>query len=73
MLQREHSAILSTFIKLSIVIKMIVLSIFEWSFYTGFTVHVQNILTAKFVIYHNTASVYRVHILNTHFLTLPID
>ena len=33
-----HSAILSTFIKLSFVIKIFVLSIFEWPFYTGFTV-----------------------------------
>ena len=38
MLQREHSAICSTFIKLPVVIKTIVLSIFEWPFYTGFTV-----------------------------------
>ena len=38
MLQGEHSAILLTFIKLPFVIKIIVLSIFEWSFYTGFTV-----------------------------------
>ena len=38
MLQVEHSAILSTFIKLPIVIKIFVLSIFEWPFYTGFTV-----------------------------------
>ena len=38
MLQREHSAILLTFIKLLVVIKTIVLSIFEWPFYTGFTV-----------------------------------
>ena len=35
----EHSAILSTFIKLPFVIKILVLSIFEWPFYTGFTVH----------------------------------
>ena len=34
----EHSAILSTFIKLPFVIKIIVLSIFEWPFYKGFTV-----------------------------------
>ena len=34
----EHSAILLTFIKLPFVIKIIVLSIFEWPFYTGFTV-----------------------------------
>ena len=32
MLQREHSAILSTFIKLPFVIKIFVLSIFEWPF-----------------------------------------
>ena len=38
MLQREHSAILSTFIKLPFVIKIFVLSIFEWPFHTGFTV-----------------------------------
>ena len=38
MLQVEHSAILSTFIKPPIVIKIFVLSIFEWLFYTGFTV-----------------------------------
>ena len=34
----EHSAILSTFIKLPFVIKIFVLSIFEWPFYSGFTV-----------------------------------
>ena len=38
MLQGEHSAILLTFIKLPFVIKIFVLSFFEWSFYTGFTV-----------------------------------
>ena len=38
MLQGEHSAILSTFIKLSFVIKIFVLSIFEWPLKTGFTV-----------------------------------
>ena len=38
--QGEHSAILSTFIKLPFVIKSFVLSIFEWPFYTGFTVTV---------------------------------
>ena len=34
MLQREHSAILCTFIKLSGVIKTFILSIFVWPFYT---------------------------------------
>ena len=38
MLGGEHSAILSTFIKLPFVIKIFVLSIFEWPFYTSFTV-----------------------------------
>ena len=32
------TAILLTFIKLPFVIKVFVLSIFEWPFYTGFTV-----------------------------------
>ena len=35
----EHSAILSTFIKLPFVVKIFVLSIFEWPLKTGFTVH----------------------------------
>ena len=39
MLQGEHSAILLTFIKLPFVIKIFILSIFEWPFYTGFTVY----------------------------------
>ena len=38
MLQGEHSAILSTFIKLPFVTKIFVLSIFEWPFYTCFAV-----------------------------------
>ena len=39
MLQGEHSAILWSFIKLPFVIKIFVLSIFEWLLKTGFTVH----------------------------------
>ena len=35
---REHSAILSTFIKLRFAINIFVLSIFEWPLKTGFTV-----------------------------------
>ena len=35
---KEHSAILSTFIKLPFVFKIFVLSIFEWLLKTGFTV-----------------------------------
>ena len=41
MLQREHSAILSTFSKLPFSIKTFVLSIFKWSLKTGFIVHSQ--------------------------------
>ena len=40
------SAILLTFIKLPFVIKIFVLSIFEWPFYTGLT------LSINFVYYH---------------------
>ena len=39
----EHSAILLTFIKLPFVIKVFVLSIFEWPFYTGFTVSLKDV------------------------------
>ena len=38
MLQGEHSAILSTFIKLPFVIIIFVLSVFEWPLKTGLTV-----------------------------------
>ena len=38
----EHSAILSTFIKLPFIIKTFVLSIFEWLLKTGFTVQLCN-------------------------------
>ena len=41
--QGEHSAILLIFIKQPFVIKIFVLSIFEWPFYTGFTVHIDTI------------------------------
>ena len=40
MLQGEHSAILLTFIKLPFAIKIFALTVFEWPFYKGFTVHV---------------------------------
>ena len=39
MLQGEHSAILSIFIKLPFVNKIFLLSIFEWPLKTCFTVH----------------------------------
>ena len=38
MLPLEHSAILLTFIKLPFVLQFFVLSMFEWPFYTGFTI-----------------------------------
>ena len=37
---REHSAILSSFIKLQFVFKTFVLSIFEWPLKTGFIVNI---------------------------------
>ena len=48
-LQGEQSAILSTFIKLPLVIKIFVLSNFEWPLKTGFTVFISLILPTKFV------------------------
>ena len=44
MLQGEHSAILSIFFKPPFVNKIFVLSIFEWQFYTGFTVFIVNVV-----------------------------
>ena len=39
MFQGEHSALISTFIKLPFLIKIFVLSIFGWPHKTGFTVY----------------------------------
>ena len=47
----EHSAILSTFIKLPFVFKTFILSIFEWSLKTGFTV------LSRAVLYESSISV----------------
>ena len=49
MLQREHSAILSTFIKLSFSIKTFVLSISKRLLKTGFTVHSKESLVYKWL------------------------
>ena len=51
MIQGEHSAILLIFIKLPFVIKIFVLSIFEWPFYTGFTVLASSIHTEDYMIF----------------------
>ena len=51
MLQKEHSAILSTFIKLPLVFMIIVFSIFEWLFYTGFTVYYQLALVLSVMLH----------------------
>ena len=52
MLQGEHSAILSTFIKLAFVIKIIFLSsIFEWRLKTGFAVTENGILSVSFCMH----------------------
>ena len=48
----EHSAILLTFIKLPFVIKVFVMSIFEWPFYTGFTVFCYKIDISDFCFMH---------------------
>ena len=43
MLQGEHSAILLTIIKLPFVIKIFIMSIFEWPFKTDFTLVTNNL------------------------------
>ena len=54
MLPLEHAPeILLTFIKLPFAIKIFVLSIFEWPFYTGFTVNLQNLLLHMMIQSHN--------------------
>ena len=53
----EHSAILSTFIKLPFVFKTFFLSIFEWPLKTGFTVlHVTRIGTYVLCLLVNVLS-----------------
>ena len=49
-LQNEHSAKLSTFIKLPLVPKIFAKSQFEWPFYTGLTVYD---LSKKFTVASN--------------------
>ena len=51
MLQGEHSAILSTFIKLPFSIKTFVLHIFEWLLQTGFTVSAISYFTYLTLLY----------------------
>ena len=48
-----HSAILSSFKRLPFVIKIFVLSIFEWPFYTGFNVNCQGMPTTMYSILVN--------------------
>ena len=53
MLQGAHPAIFSTFIKLPFVIKIFVLSIYEWLFYAGFTLLQFYPSTLAIVIFSN--------------------
>ena len=50
----KNSAILSTFMKLPIAIKIFILSIVEWPFYTGFTVLLSRGLAIFTVSLHQT-------------------
>ena len=56
---QEHSAILSTCIKLLFVIKIFVLSIFECPFYTGFTVSTISSFILSFAQVLQTALIYQ--------------
>ena len=61
---QEHSAILSTFIKLPIVIKTFVLVYFERPFYTGFTVCVMSISISQICPEQMSIGSYHLNILN---------
>ena len=50
---REHSAILSTFIKLPFVFKTFVSSMFEWPLKTGFTVYYKVPKSHEFVSFYS--------------------
>ena len=56
MLQGEHSAILLTFIEVPFVIKIVVLSIFEFLFKTGFTEVNQYTKDYNIIMFTTTAS-----------------
>ena len=60
---REHSAILSTYIKLPFVVKTFVLSIFQWPLQTGFTVFNIYLTPYKlpFVVKTFVLSIFSVH------------
>ena len=60
-----------TFIKLPFVIKIFILSMFEWSFYTGFTVKEKSILSQQPVkgkMYIHVSWVWRSHDFNRNVL-----
>ena len=67
MIQGEHSAILLTFIKLPFVIKIFVLSVFEWPLKTGFIVLKNEIvknqppLNKSMQVTHDAKSWFRLH------------
>ena len=61
MLQGEHSTILSTFIKLPFVIKIFVLSIFEWPLKTGFTVVPLTLAILNNFMYDTTPAAFQLY------------
>ena len=61
MLQGEYSAILPTFIKLPFVIKIFVLSVFEWPLKTGFTVDSAVVKKQKCLSFHGGFLTYAVY------------
>ena len=76
MLPLEHSAILSTFIKLPFVIKIIVLSIFEWPLKTDFAVYKseksQMLCIIYLIIYNNIAILHIYIVVSDFFLFIFI-
>ena len=60
MLQGKHSAILLSFIKLPFVLKIFVLSLFEWPLKTGFTVQCTYRLFSQKGLHHLTGATIQV-------------
>ena len=68
----EHSAILLICIKLPFLIKIFVLSIFEWPFYTGFTVMYNIIIIEFYSVYTLIAAKNKLIFLRVSFFLIEL-
>ena len=73
MLQGEHSATLSTFIKLTFFIKTFVFSIFKWPLKTGFTVFRVNRVSIQGGQFYLAVSSKLAHYVNVAYTSINIS